>query len=64
MDNKQESDGEVLSNPLSVLPSARLFPRDMPIKKAKPDLPHLFQAHIVPSGLNSYFYVASHMGNL
>lgn len=67
MDNKQqtvESHGEVRSNPLSVLPSARLFPKDMPIKKAKPDLPHTFQVHTVPSGLDSYLYVAYYMGSL
>lgn len=64
MDNKQpvESCGEALSNPLSVLPSAKLLPRDMPIKKAQPYLLHSFQAHIVPSGLDSY--VAYYMGSI
>lgn len=61
MDNEKQtvaSHGEVLSNPISVLPSVRLFPKDMPARKAKTHLPHSYQAHTVPSGLSSYLHTA------
>lgn len=54
----------MLSAPVSVLPSTRLFPKDIAVRKAEPAVPHAFQAYTVPCGLASYLHIACYVGNL